>query len=105
LVKGEDRMHCVRISDIEWCEADGNYVQLFLGSRGLRIRRTLAQMGALLCPLHFIRISRATIVNIDRILEVQPTQGGDYLVVMQGGCAPRLTRGFRREFMEQFFVL
>lgn len=98
-------MHCVRISDIEWCEADGNYVQLYLGSRDLRIRRTLAQMCSLLSPLRFIRISRATIVNIDRILEVQPTASGDYLVVLQGGRSPRLTKGFRREFMEKFFVL
>jgi DNA-binding LytR/AlgR family response regulator len=62
-------------------------------------------MDALLDPLRFTRISRATLVNIDRIVEVQPAGGGDYRVVMQGGDSPRLTKGFRRQFMEKFFVL
>src|SRR5215213_6262724 len=97
LVKGNGRTHCVPISDIDWCEADGNYVQLHVGPRTLHIRRTTAEVSARLGP-HFIRISRTTIVNVDRIVEIQATGTGDHVVVLRGGESRRLTKGYRHEF-------
>jgi two-component system, LytTR family, response regulator len=105
LLKSEGRLHCVRIDEIDWCEAAGNYVQLHLGARTVLIRRTLSEMSGLLGVLRFTRISRTTIVNLDRIIEVKPTGTGGHVVLLKGGRSRRLTRGFRSEFMERFFVL
>ena len=104
LIKGDGRTHCVPISDIDWCEADRNYVQLHVGSRTLHIRRTMAEVSARLGP-HFVRISRTTIVNVDRIVELQPTATGEHVVVLRGGESRRLTKGYRHEFMNKFLVL
>ena len=105
LIKAGGRTHCVRISEIDWCEADGNYVRLHVGTRTLQIRRTMAEVSARLRPLHFIRISRTTIVNVDRIVELRPTGTGDYVVRLRGGVSRRLTRGYRNQFMDRFLVL
>ena len=105
LLKAQGRMQCVRISEIDWCDASGNYVVLNAGSASLKIRRTITQVAAEFSAHHFIRISRTSIVNMDRILEVQPTGTGDYSVLLQGGWRRRLTRGYRDTFMERFFVL
>ena len=105
LIKAGGRTHCVRISEIDWCEADGNYVHLHLGSQALQIRRTMAEISARLSPLQFIRISRTTIVNVDRIVELRPTRSGEYVVRLRGGVSRRLTRGYRNDFMSRFLVL
>jgi two-component system LytT family response regulator len=104
LIKGDGRTHCVPISQIDWCEADGNYVQLHVGSRTLHIRRTMAEVSTRLGP-PFVRISRTTIVNVDRILEIRSTGTGEHLVVLRGGESRRLTKGYRQEFMNKFLVL
>jgi two-component system LytT family response regulator len=105
LLKAEGRLHCVRIDEIDWCQAAGNYVQLHLGTRMLQIRKTLAEVSVLLGALRYTRISRTTIVNLDRIVEVQPDTGGGSVVRLQGGHSVRLTKGYRTDFMERFFVL
>ena len=105
LVKTEGRLHCVRIDEIDWCQAAGNYVQLHLGTRVLHIRRTLAEVSVLLGALRYTRISRTTIVNLDRIVEVHPGAGGSSVVLLQGGDSVRLTKGYRTDFMERFVVL
>jgi DNA-binding LytR/AlgR family response regulator len=104
LVKGDRRTHCLPISDVDWCKADGNYVQLHVGSRTLHIRRTMAEVSTRLGS-HFVRISRTTIVNIDRIVEIQPTGTGEHVVVLRGGESRRLTKGYRHEFIKRFVVL
>ena len=105
LLKEKGRMQCARLSEIDWCEASGNYVRLHLGSRVFAIRRTMEQLCEQFSPYRFARISRTTMVNLDRIIEVQLTGNGEYVVLLQGGASRRLTRGYRDNFMERFFVL
>ena len=105
LVKADGRMHCLRIREIDWCLAEGNYVQIHLGPRSFQIRSTLAEICKRLTAFHFSRISRTTVVNIDRISEIQPTGTGAYDVLLHGGRSWRLTRGYRDNFMERFCLL
>ena len=46
-------------------------------------------------PDHFIRIHRSTIVNLDRIREIQPMFKGNYVVILRDGTRLTTTRGFR----------
>ena len=41
----------------------------------------------------FLRISRSTMVNVDRIKELQPMFHGDYTVSLQNGTKLTLSRG------------
>jgi two-component system LytT family response regulator len=43
----------------------------------------------------FMRIHRRYIVNVDRIVEVQPWFAGDAIVVLRNGAKLRLSRTYR----------
>ena len=43
----------------------------------------------------FMRISRSTIVNLERIKELQPMFHGEYVVLLKNGAKLTLSRGYR----------
>ena len=93
-VKGDGRVVFVNLSDIDWVEAADNYVALHVGKESHLLRETMTALeGRLSKP--FLRISRSTIVNTDRIKELQPLFHGDYAVILKDGTKLTLTRGYR----------
>jgi two-component system, LytTR family, response regulator len=57
-------------------------------------------------PEKFVRIHRSTLVNFDRIRELQPIFHGDYPVKMNDGTELTLSRSYREKLLEplaQFF--
>jgi two-component system LytT family response regulator len=95
VVKAAGRIHFVRTTDIDWCEASGNYVRLHAGAETHLVRETMSRLEAGLDPARFARIHRCTIVNVDRILELRHTPGGEYAVVLADGTELPLSRGYR----------
>jgi two-component system LytT family response regulator len=55
----------------------------------------MSGIEAKLDPARFIRIHRTSIVNIDRIKELQPLFHGEYDVVLRSGKTLTLSRGYR----------
>jgi two-component system LytT family response regulator len=47
-----------------------------------------------------MRISRSTIVNVDRIKELQPLFHGEYAVILRNGTTLTLSRSYR-EVLDQ----
>lgn len=98
-VKSEGRVVFVNLPDIDWIEAADNYVALHVGKESHLLRETMASLESrLLKP--FLRISRSTIVNTDRIKELQPLFHGDYAVILKDGTKLTLTRGYRDKLQE-----
>ena len=95
MVRLRDRIHFVRTEDVDWFEAAGNYVRLHVADRSHLIRSTMSAIEERLDPQQFVRIHRSTIVNVDRIKEIQPWAGGDYLAILKGGQQLRISRGYR----------
>ena len=98
MVKRRDRTQFIRAADVDWLEADGNYVRLHVGAANHLVRGTIASCEERLDPKMFVRTHRRFIVNIERIKEVQPWFGGDYVIVLQSGHKLRLSRSFREHF-------
>ena len=94
-VKVDGVLRIVRTADVDWWETDGNYIRLHVGATSHLIRATAASIEAQLDPRQFLRIHRRYIVNIDRVVEVQPWFGGDAVVVLRGGSKLRLSRTYR----------
>jgi two-component system LytT family response regulator len=101
VVKSSGRIYFVRTSDIDWCEAAGNYVRLHVGQQAHLVRDTMAHIEADLDPNQFVRIHRSAIVNVDRIQELQSTFGGEYVVLLRGGKRLTLSRGYRDALQER----
>jgi two-component system LytT family response regulator len=95
LVRERGRAFFVRVDDVDWFEAGGNYVRLHVGRTTHRVRLPLAQLEARLDRRAFRRISRSHIVRIDGIRELQPWFHGDGLVILTSGARLRLSRRFR----------
>ena len=93
--KQNGRVVFVRTETIDWVEADGNYIRLHTGADSHHFRETLAGIEAQLPADKFMRISRSTLVNLDRIKELQPVFYGDYVVILHDGSKLNMSRSYR----------
>ena len=95
-VRDRGRIHFVRTADIDWIGASGNYVELHVGTTVHLVREKLSGLAARLDPTRFVRIHRSTIVNVERIREIQPWFSGDYVVLLHGGAKLNMSRNYRQ---------
>jgi two-component system, LytTR family, response regulator len=101
-VKRNGRMLLLRAQDIEWIEAEDNYVLLHSGKDAYILRQTLSNLEGRLDPESFIRVHRSAIVNIEALKEVQPGFSGAYGLELNSGAKLRLSRGYREKFFQKF---
>lgn len=99
LVGDNGRSVFVRTADVEWIEADKNYVRLHAGERTHVMRTTLAALEARLDPERFRRTGRSVLVNVDRVREVQPWFHGDAIVILESGARVTLSRRYRSSLL------
>lgn len=94
-VKVDERVLLLRISEIDWIEAEGNYVRIHIGKQAHFLRETISNLESQLDPSVFIRTQRAAIVNINRIRELQVWTRGDYRIILHDGTELMLSRRYR----------
>ena len=104
VVKEEGRLFFVAVQDVDWCEAAGNYIRLHVGDDEHLVRETMASFEGKLDPNRFVRIHRSTIINIDRVQELQPAFHGDYVVVLRNGKELIMSRGFRERVQSRLKI-
>jgi two-component system LytT family response regulator len=100
MVKSAGRIFFVRIADVDWIEAAGNYVRLHVGEEDHLLRESLTALEKMLDPARFVRIHRSTIVNLERIRELQPAFHGDYVIILSSGAELPLARSCRHKLEE-----
>jgi len=99
MIKLASRVVLLKVDDIDWIEADGNYAKLHVGRKAHLLREKMHDLEAQLDPQRFVRIHRSIIVNLERIKELHPHFNGDYVVVLEDGRQLKLSRS-RREQLE-----
>ena len=99
-VKDDERIYLIRTTDVDWFEADGNYVRVHVRDKCYRLRITVRELMAQLDPVRFRRIHRASVVNVDRIREVQPWFGGDYLAILNENTQLRVSRTYASSLLQ-----
>ncbi len=95
-IRLDGRILFVRTEEIDWIESSANYVRVHVGSESYLLRESLTSLAARLDPVRFARIHRTTVVNIDRVREVQPWFSGDYVVLLRTGAKLKMSRNYRR---------
>ena len=95
VIKTSGRVVFLKVDEIDWVDAAGNYVRLHAGNDSHMLRETMGRLEERLDPEKFLRIHRSTIVNIERISELQQQFHGDYLVVLKNGRRLTLSRSYR----------
>jgi two-component system LytT family response regulator len=94
LVKSSGEIFFLKAEEIDWIEAEGDYMKFHVGGRAHLMRETMARLEARLDPKRFIRIHRSTIVNIDRLRKLSPSFAGEYAVILHDGTKLKLSRGY-----------
>src|SRR5215510_3883274 len=91
-VPDKGRFVFVKTQELDWIEAEGNYLRLHSHGASHLLRGNMNEMETKLDPARFMRIHRSTIVNLERVKELQPWFKGSHLVVMTNGQQLRLSR-------------
>ena len=94
LLKSSGEIFFLKAEEIDWIEAEGDYMKFHVAGRAHLMRETMARLEARLDPKRFIRIHRSTIVNIDRVRKLSPSFAGEYAVVLHDGTKLKLSRGY-----------
>ena len=100
VIKSGGRVFFIKTDEIDWIEAEGKYVRLHVGRESHLLREAIGGLEAQLDPARFLRIHRSTIVNIDRIQELQPWFHNEYRVILRDGTELMLSRGCRKKLGE-----
>jgi len=95
LVRKLRREFLIAASDIDWLQAEGNYVGLHVNGHDYLLRATLTDFLAQLDPAHFVRVHRSHAVNLGRIKEIEPLDGGDARLHMHDGTTVPCSRRYR----------
>ncbi len=101
LVKKLGREFLVRIDDIDWVEASGNYVNLHVGNRIYPMRDTMTRIENRLANEGFLRVHRSAIVNMDRVTQITPFDTGDAQLELTDQTTIPVSRTYRKELKER----
>ena len=97
VIKTAGRIVFLDLNEIDWIEAEANYVRIHTGKDAYLLREGIGHMSARLDPKSFVRIHRSFIVNVNRIRELQSCDNGEYIAVLKNGKELSCSRGCRSE--------
>jgi len=100
VIKAAGRIYFLETSEIDWIEAEGNYVSVHSGKKSHLLRETISSLESQLDPKKFVRIHRSSIVRLDYIQELQPWFHGEYRVILHDGTQLTLSRNHRDKLQE-----
>lgn len=101
LVKKVGKEFLVKISEIDWLEASGNYVNLHAHGRVYPLRETMAAMETRLAGQGFVRVHRGAMLNLDRVAEIEPFDTGDARARLVSGATVPISRRYRAQLKER----
>jgi two-component system LytT family response regulator len=94
----------VRVADVDWIEAEGNYSKLYVKRRPRLLTKTLATLEKeVLDPDVFVRVHRSAIVNATKITAAEPHLHGDLSLVLHDGTHVHCSRRFRQRLAERLY--
>ena len=100
VIKSGGRIYFLDTNEIDWIEAEGNYVSVHSAKKSHLLRETISNLEGQLDPKKFVRIHRSSIVRLDFIQEMQPWFHGEYRVILQDGTQLTLSRNHREKLQE-----
>ena len=84
----------INVSDLDWVEAERDYVRLHANGHSYLLRETISGVQARLDPDIFIRVRRSALVRIDRVTGIRKAGTGNYRVSLGTGQEIRVGRTY-----------
>lgn len=98
LIKKLGKEFIIKITDVEWLESAGNYVNLHIDGRIYPIRATLTQLSEQIADKGFCRIHRSHAINVNFVESITPLSSGDSEVKLKNGKHLNLSRRYKDNF-------
>ncbi|MDA0953820.1 MAG: LytTR family DNA-binding domain-containing protein [Proteobacteria bacterium] len=100
-IKDGSDISLVRVADIEWVDAAGDYMCVHANGATHIMRITMRQLSDKLNPAQFLRVHRSTIVNAELIRGAQALTNGEYTLSLSNGTKLKVSRSYR-DTIKQF---
>jgi two-component system, LytTR family, response regulator len=99
VVKSAGHISFIKVPEIDWIEAADYYSSLHTGRKTHLLRRSMTDLEQELDQTLFCRIHRSTIVNLNRVRDLQLSENGEYDVLLNDGTRLRLSRRYRKQLL------
>jgi DNA-binding LytR/AlgR family response regulator len=101
LVKKLDKEFLVKVSDIEWLESSGNYVNLHAKGRIYPLRSSLSALLPRIASKDFVRVHRSFGVNLNQVESISTQPSGDGEIQLLSGASVALSRRYKDGLREK----
>lgn len=98
IIKQSGEYHLIKMADIIWIEADGNYSRIMTTDKKFMVRYTLSGFDEQLSSNQFYRISRSQIVNLDYVVKIKDHIYGNYIVELNNGISLKMSKNYKELF-------
>jgi two-component system LytT family response regulator len=92
LVRDGPKVHVIPAGDIDYIEAQDDYIAVHSGGRSLLKQQPIAVIESGLDPKHFVRIHRSYILNLDRLSRIELYAKDSRIAILRDGTRLPLSR-------------
>lgn len=85
VVKTGNKVKIIPMSEVHYLEADDDYVKIVTAEGSFLKNKTMQHYERTLDPLHFVRVHRSFIIQINRITRIDPYQKETHLAILRDG--------------------
>lgn len=97
VVREGTEIHVVPRAAIDYIESDDDYAVIHTGGQRLRKKQTLAELERLLEEGGFVRIHRCYLINVDRLVRIEPYAKDSRVAFLRNGARLPVSRsGYAR---------
>lgn len=101
-IRDRGRVARVAVDDIDWIEADRDYMRIHAGGQNFLMRETMLRLEEKLNPSQFLRVHRSALVNVTRARELRTGAHGTLTIVLKNGDEIPVGRSYRRKVAGNF---
>ena len=98
------RVFIIPAAKLDYAEAQDDYVAICAEGKKHLKQQTISSLEAALDPSRFLRIHRSFIVNLERVVRIEPYGKDSHVAVLQNGAQIPVSRaGYARlrEFLDK----
>ncbi|MFZ3215464.1 MAG: LytTR family DNA-binding domain-containing protein [Candidatus Acidiferrales bacterium] len=96
-VRDGTRVFIIPVAKLDYAEAQDDYVALVADGKKHLKQQTISSLESALDPARFLRIHRSYVVNLERVVKVEPYAKDSHIAVLSTGAQLPVSRaGFQR---------
>jgi two-component system LytT family response regulator len=92
VVKDGARVHIIPVAQLEYAEAEDDYVALHSSGKKYLKQQTISSLEQSLNPARFIRVHRSFLINLENISKIEPYTKDTRLAILKSGVQIPVSR-------------